>query len=482
MEIRRGFEPFLEGWLHGRAPEQLLRSRRHRDLFRVPGRPSLFGKRLRGPGHRFRGRGEARNLLEAEAAGVCVPRLVARIGEKGSTVLLFEEIDRAVTLENVLDSCRVSPATFRALVRNLGVEIAKLARAGLEHRDLHPGNVLLREADLSAPIICDLYEVSRHDPAGWEEAAVRTTACLLNSLRSGFSATDRLRLIRAAGLPRSCLPRLRRHCDKLRLFRLARARGRATRRTGAVEPVPGGFRRHGYDINAALAKLDGSRSWKDSGKRFLHKLDGGLAARVYDYRGLPGFFRRLACDEGFALWRNHFGLESLGIPTPKLHACVHRGARTIVFGEWLEDAVPLAEHVLTARDRPALAESLGRFIRHLHTDLGVYHPDLTAVNILVRRSPPGRYEFLLLDYAGVRFRRSVPLRRRIYNLAQLNASLTHPVTLTDRCRFFRAYARGDRGLLRRKRGVFRRILEITRKRHPGWPVERIPLPGNENAR
>jgi tRNA A-37 threonylcarbamoyl transferase component Bud32 len=69
-------------------------------------------------------------------------------------------------------------------------------------------------------------------------------------------------------------------------------------------------------------------------------------------------------------------------------------------------------------ERAELARALGSLLARLHRR-GAYHADLKANNVLWR---PGA-EPRLLDYGAVQFAAAVSRRRRVKNLAQLNAAL-----------------------------------------------------------
>ncbi len=69
-------------------------------------------------------------------------------------------------------------------------------------------------------------------------------------------------------------------------------------------------------------------------------------------------------------------------------------------------------------ERAELARGLGSLVARLHRR-GAYHADLKANNVLWRPGAAPR----LLDYGAVRFSARVPRRRRVKNLAQLNAAL-----------------------------------------------------------
>ena len=66
----------------------------------------------------------------------------------------------------------------------------------------------------------------------------------------------------------------------------------------------------------------------------------------------------------------------------------------------------------------------------------------------------------MVDLDGVRIRR-LSEHNKIYNLAQLNASLSNAITIKDRLRFFYYYST-DRQLTRpRRRAVYRKVWHIT---------------------
>ena len=102
-------------------------------------------------------------------------------------------------------------------------------------------------------------------------------------------------------------------------------------------------------------------------------------------------------------------------------------------------------------------------IRRLHRT-GVYHGDLKATNVLVQDGT-----FLFVDLDRVRFSEDVPDRDRIFNLAQLNASLTPPLTRTDRLRFLRAYFGRCASLRKQERRWIGEIMNISIARKHRWP-------------
>jgi tRNA A-37 threonylcarbamoyl transferase component Bud32 len=74
-------------------------------------------------------------------------------------------------------------------------------------------------------------------------------------------------------------------------------------------------------------------------------------------------------------------------------------------------------------ERRALASRLGALVATLHRR-GIYHGDLKANNVAYSSERGAR----LLDYGAVRFGARVGRRRRVKNLAQLNAALPDAVS------------------------------------------------------
>jgi len=168
-------------------------------------------------------------------------------------------------------------------------------------------------------------------------------------------------------------------------------------------------------------------------------------------------------------WHGATRLAANGVSSPELVALLeHRGVHYLV-AECVADGQPLntflAERFAGAlppdqlQGKRSLIRELARWLRSIH-DLGIYHDDWSAKNLLVARRD-GRWCFFLLDYESISLLRPLTLRRRVKNLGQLN-DLTHGLTRSDRLRFLLAYAGHDPEFAR---GSFvAKVLGFTRRR------------------
>ena len=107
-------------------------------------------------------------------------------------------------------------------------------------------------------------------------------------------------------------------------------------------------------------------------------------------------------------------------------------------------AVPTRE---IAVEKRLLTDALAAAIRQMH-DAGLWHADLQARNILLRRSPSG-VEVFFIDLDKSRIADPLPEKRRAANLRRLNRSILKmrldppPIDDDDRRRFIAAYRAGD---------------------------------------
>jgi len=439
----------VERWSRGDAPATLVKSNNGRSVWRVAlGNPGLFVKRFPPELLRDRARKEAELLDALHKARIPCPRLVAVARDAEGSYLLTEEIPDARPLGEVLQ--RPGPQA-RILLGDLGRLARRLQDAGFDHQDFHVGNVLVRESDL---YVIDVHRATRKTSLSRDRRldGLAFTAMSFVEIRP---LTDVLRFFRAYGLPsrQDCVEvwnRLRKRHHEYFLGRQKRAfkDGSGFGRQGTV------FYRKGIDLDQLLRRIQAGKREiiRKTKNESLERVDGTL------------FVKTTTASRAKRIWENAHGLALRGIDTPKLWAW----DRTWVAGEWV-DSVDLHDYIRTRygglgrRERLAFLFRLARLIRRFH-DYGCYHRDLKAGNILV-----GEGRILVIDLDPVRFSDNVPENGRRYNLAQLNAAVTPPLTKTDRLRLLIYYLGNCTSFRERRADWVRDIMAATRERMHRWP-------------
>ena len=159
-------------------------------------------------------------------------------------------------------------------------------------------------------------------------------------------------------------------------------------------------------LAAGLAALSGVTPFKTS--------RGGAL-----YRLAPWVAKRFASEgEARRAWLGGNGLVARGIGACTPLAWAGRWLVMEDAGATLSDWVDADFTKSTEFERDELGRALGSLLAKLHRR-GVYHADLKANNVVWRPGDAPR----LLDYGRVRFAARVSRRRRVKNLAQLNAAL-----------------------------------------------------------
>jgi tRNA A-37 threonylcarbamoyl transferase component Bud32 len=424
-----------------------------------------------------------------------------------SSYLLTRTLPDARPLDQVLETTLPAlPSRQQARLRQrlsaaLGRFLARLHQTGVAHRDLHPGNLLLRLVDDEPKFfLIDLNTVRLGAPLSGPVG--RANLVILNRwfmLRA--SRTDRLRCWRAyeqarpgarhnsRDYPRDLERRTLASNARFWLQQDARCVGtnryfrRLRRGQVAGHAVA--------DLSAAaLAPLlaDPDAPFARPGVRVL-KHSPTSSVVEFDFPGPAGPRRVIYKRFAVARWSDPWaalvrptpalrsfvlghGLRVRGLPTPRPLAVWHRvphGLRRegYLLTEKVPDALDLLAYVTRlGRQPPAerraalrrLIDQVAKLIRLMHARR-LSHRDLKAPNLLVS---PERWavaakgvkelgaaadatedgpQVWFIDLVGVRRHAKLGRRRRLQNLARLSASfLDHPaLTRTDKLRFLRVY-------------------------------------------
>ncbi len=154
-------------------------------------------------------------------------------------------------------------------------------------------------------------------------------------------------------------------------------------------------------------------------------------------------------------------LEVRGISVPCSLGYFEIKGQSYFLAEMLNDRFHLNAYLSALTDesvkRPAL-KKLALWLRKFH-DTDVWQRDFKSSNILCQNG-----DYFMVDLDGVRIRH-LSRQNKIYNLAQLNASVSNAITIKDRLRFYHYYSAGDQLTRLQRRAVYRKVWNITRTKN-----------------
>ena len=171
--------------------------------------------------------------------------------------------------------------------------------------------------------------------------------------------------------------------------------------------------------------------------------------------------RTLHRDRCFACWKNSRALEVRNIKVPKSLGYYLIDKKSYFLSEFLEDAIGLNQYLSTIKNIKKKRTAVRKFafwVKKIH-DRNVWQRDFNSDNVLYKKD-----NFVMIDLDGVRIKR-LSEKRKIVNIAQLNASLSNAVTYKDRVRFFHYYSLEEKPTRQERRNIYKRILAITKTKN-----------------
>jgi tRNA A-37 threonylcarbamoyl transferase component Bud32 len=166
---------------------------------------------------------------------------------------------------------------------------------------------------------------------------------------------------------------------------------------------------------------------------------------------------KLHKDRCLASWVRSRALDVRGIDVPKALGYFKFGNKSFFICEYFQDGMGLNDYLLKMAGKPEkrkIIKELASWVRKIH-DHEIWQKDFNSTNVLCVKN-----RFMLIDLDNVKCGK-LSEKQRIYNLGQLNASVSGAIKLKDRIRFFHYYCSGKMPGRSRTREIYKAIWEIT---------------------
>lgn len=255
-------------------------------------------------------------------------------------------------------------------------------------------------------------------------------------------------------------------------------------------------KRNEWDISTLVAMIDRhlisfkeqpDMVVKSSAKTGITRIpvshEGVKSVCIKEYRhpsALKNFFYSIRSSPARRAWLAAHGLMAANFLTPKPIALFEekrfaRSKKSFIIMEDISRCLPCNKYVSENFNDPydkTMPGKKKRFIsrlaasfKHLH-DSGIYHSDLKANNIMIAELPD-TWDLFYLDLDRVSFQKKITIREKVKNLSQLNASMPHCITYTDRLRFYQRYA-GIKNFTEADKQILRAIVRLSIQRKHVW--------------
>ena len=340
---------------------------------------------------------------------------------------------------------------------NLGKFFAILHLRGIYHADFHPGNVIIKPNGQSCLIdVQEVYILGRLPRWLRVSSLGKLFFCFIPNRQEKRWFTELLGAYNKLFKNTVNLAEVERAAQKHRK-RYYRSRGKRCCKNSsefAIVKLKGinGYKRKEFqwgkkEIENALQK--GKKLKED--RVIAHK---NVCLKIHEKRILHG-------DRCFACWKNSRALEVRNIPVPKSLGYFRIDKKRFFLSEFLESSIGLNDYLSSIKDKKKKRMAVRRlafWLKKIH-DRNVWQRDFNSDNVLYTRDT-----FVMIDLDGVRIR-NLSEKRRIVNLAQLNASLSNAITFRDRVRFFHYYSLEEKLSRQKRRNIYRKVWEITRTKN-----------------
>ena len=160
-------------------------------------------------------------------------------------------------------------------------------------------------------------------------------------------------------------------------------------------------------------------------------------------------------------WKMSRALDVRGIPVPTALGYFAVGNINCFISELIDNGIHLNEHLSSISEERLKRRALKKLALWLQKfyDTRVWQRDFKSDNILYSN---GKY--FMVDLDGVRIRR-LRIKNKIYNLAQLNASISKAISIKDRLRFYHYYSADYHPSRLQRRAVYRKVWDITKTKN-----------------
>lgn len=343
----------------------------------------------------------------------------------------------------------------------MGLFLANLHKGGVYMADLHLGNFMIDDAGKIG-----FFDVQRLNflPVIGKSLRLRNLGFFMSNFKRGdldtVSKESFLRAYNNMAAPNLTVVELNAAEDRARSRYAAKHNKRRFKRTSEFTVLKKdglrGFARRGFsmDWKELLNSLTAETNIKENRVFMVNDLV---------IKRFP--LRFLHADRCFTAFKMAYELESRNINTPQRMAYLKQGRYSYYVSSYLQNSVTVNEYFSGLKNEPALKRRMMRafalWVSDVHNQ-DIYQHDFKSCNVLCLNEA-----FYMVDLEGIRLRRPT-FDDKVYNLAQLNASMSKYVTLRGRLRFFMVYAAAQNIPANERREIWRKIWEIMLKKNTAY--------------